>query len=439
VKNKMATGFVNLRRDWTWLLVLFVSVLIYSISFSGFPIIEKKIDVLADADAANFVFLLKNFQIDKQFGDKWNTQYRSIADNSQKHKIHHVLYVAVGHALYKAEAWVFDLTGWGRDRAVYAVNAIFAGLNILLLGLLLRQNNPNFNPLSPFVIFYSIALSTWIYSSIPESWPFSATLVLFFLLLLGNRPAYPKLWGATLGVIMLNNIYLAALFVLIVLELGRTSRDFRSLLRHTLVSGIITLLFWLGGLTILSTFDQSFRPDQFVLYTIWFKQFTNPGLTATDLYTWKSAITNLFINSIVSNQPDPRLPQEALQTTLRTSVFGGVAIASYLLVICVAFVAYLRSIVTGIRCRGLRGLLEDPSTGLVLWCIVMLGVTVVLFYASGFLYSTVVVPVLAVFLCRNLDLRVPWQRSMLYITLAVILANNIDQIIKFRDALNVAF
>jgi hypothetical protein len=65
----------------------------------------------------------------------------------------------------------------------------------------------------------------------------------------------------------------------------------------------------------------------------------------------------------------------------------------------------------------------------------MLGVTVVLFYPSGFLYSTVVLPAMAVALCRALDLRSRWQRGLLYATLALMLANNLEQVLRFRAAL----
>jgi hypothetical protein len=65
----------------------------------------------------------------------------------------------------------------------------------------------------------------------------------------------------------------------------------------------------------------------------------------------------------------------------------------------------------------------------------MLVVTVILFYASGFLYSAVVVPALALFLCQQLDLRIGWQRVLLYATLALIIINNAEQIAVFRQAL----
>ena len=418
-----------------WLIVLCTAVFVYAVSFASFSVIENKHDVLADADTSEYVFLLKNFRIDKQIGNPWKVQHRSTADTAQKHKVHHVVYAAVGHAGYEMLAPVYDFLGWGRNRAVFGVNAIIAGINIILLAMLLRRNNPNSNTVLPFVLFYCIALSTWIYSSVPESWPFSATLVLLFFLLLEKRPLRPMYLGVTIGLIMLNNVYLAALLILLVFAIARDACNFTYFLRDIVIAGGTAAFAWLGGLTVLSCFDVAFRPDEFVRYTLWFKQFVYLGLPRTDPYVWKAAITNLFINSFVSNQPDPKLPMEALQITLSTSVMGTVATIAYVAVVCVAFWGFIRSFSDGLRLKGARSLLDDPSVLPILWCVCMLAVTVMLYYASGFLYSTIVVPILIVLFCRHLDLKIFWQRLLFYTTLIVIMSNNIDQIVKFRDAL----
>jgi hypothetical protein len=421
-----------------WLPVLIVAVLVYATSFASIPVVERQHSVLGDADAANYVLLLKQFRFDQPVGDQWNARNRSIADNAQKHKLHHLFYAAVGHGVYTLAAPLYDLAGWGRDRAVYAVNAVVAGANMLLLVLLLRRNNPYGNPVTPFVIFYGLALSTWVFSSIPESWPFSATLVLCLLLMLRERPVSPLLLGGGLGLIMLNNMFLAALSVLIVLEIARSSAGWGDFLRRTLAAGAVCIAVWLGSLALLSLFDPGFRPDRFIGYTLWFKQFTAPDLPPSDPYVWKSAGSNLFVNSVVSNQPDPRVPQEALQETVRSSRLGLAATAIYLLAATVALAGLVRSLAAEAGRQGAAGILHHPSTGLALWCVVMLGVTVLLFYPSGFLYSTVVVPVLALLLCRHLDLGVPWQRALLYGALAAMLANNLDQVMQFRAALAAA-
>jgi hypothetical protein len=419
-----------------WLLFLFTVVFVYAVSFSDVPVIASKYDVLADADAASFILLLKNFQFDEQLGNPWNTQNRSVADAAQKHKIHHVIYAAFGHAIYKVLGNFYELLGVGRERAVYGVNAIIAGINIYILALLLRRNNPHGNPTFPFILFYCLALSTWIYSSIPESWPFTATLVLCFLLLLHGRPVRPLLLGGVLGLIMLNNVLLAALSSLVIFVVASENLNISVALRKILGTGLVALVVWLGGLTLLSLFDTGFRPDNFVRYTLWFKQFTNPSLPLTDPYVWKSAGTNLFINSIVSNQPDASMPQEALQATLRSSMLGTLAIVTYLALVCVAMFSFIRTTAAAVRNGGILGLTNAPSIMFALWGSVMLAVTVVLYYPSGFLYSTTVVPVISILFCRHINLRIPWQRVLLLATITVALANNVEQIIKFRHVLS---
>ncbi|MEX2284983.1 MAG: hypothetical protein WEE89_21025 [Gemmatimonadota bacterium] len=424
-------------RERAWLLMIPLLVLLYANSFSGFSIIEQKHSVLGDADASNYTMLLRNFALHKKLGNEWNAQNRSIGDNAQKHKIHHITYALTGSAMYRLARPVYRMIGVPPEKAVFAVNALIAVVNLGLLWLLLKRSNPNRNPVFPFLVFYALALSTWVFSSVPESWPFSATLVLLFLLLLRRRPLHPALIGAALGLVMLNNVFLAALFALAFLEFLRAGGGLGTVLRKSLVAGVISIATWAGGLTALSVFDSSFRPDHFVRYTIWFKQFTGASLPRTDPYVWQSAGTNLFVNSIVSNQPDAGVPQEALKTTLAESPLGAAATAVWLIVALVAVIAFAKNLRNGWRSERWPGLLSTNSLDLALWCATMLGVTVLLFYPSGFLYSTVVVPALALFLCQNLNLHVTWQRALFFGTLALMLVNNTAQVMVFREALSV--
>jgi hypothetical protein len=79
--------------------------------------------------------------------------------------------------------------------------------------------------------------------------------------------------------------------------------------------------------------------------------------------------------------------------------------------------------------------LQSRQLDPVLWAFTMLVVTVVLFYMSGFLYSTVVLPALTVFLCQNLDLHKKWQAALFYALLAIMVINNSLQVAEFRDSL----
>jgi hypothetical protein len=423
-----------IRRTLTTLL-LSLLVVLYAASFQDIPIIERKHSVLGDADAANYVLLLREFGLSRKLGDEWVAENRSLGDNAQKHKIHHVLYAITGTAIYRAARPVYDALGLPPERAVYAVNAVLAAVNIILLSMLLRGANPRANPVAPFLIFQAAALSTWVFSSIPESWPFSATLVLIFMLALQRGLRQPIVLGSLLGIVMLNNVFLAALFVLVCLHIVRGDQKTGRAMRDIALAGFAALLVWVAALFVLSAFDGSFRPDRFVQYTIWFKQFTGADLPRTDPYVWKSAGTNLFVNSVVSHQPDPAVPQEALQTTLRTSRTGAVATLLYVGLLLLAGARFLRSLWQSWQQARWQGLLHSRAIDPLVWCATMLVVTVILFYASGFLYSAVVVPALALFLCQQLDLRTGWQRVLLYGTLALIIINNAEQIAVFRQAL----
>jgi hypothetical protein len=422
----------RLRRH-AWLLLLPVAFAAYSASFAGIPVIERTHSVLGDADAANFAVLLRDFRLGHRYGNEYAAQHRGLGDNAQKHKLHHVLYAAIGGAVHRAAAPLYRLAGAPPGRALYAVNALVAVANLLLLAALLRRANPRGNPVFPFLLFYAAALGTWVFSSVPESWPFSATLVLGYLLLL-RRPLPAAAMGALLGVVMLNNVFLAALGVPLALALYAAGGARRAA-RGTAVAAVAAVAAWAGGLAVLSAWDGSFRPDRFVRFTLWFKQFTGADLPRTDPYVWKSAASNLFVNSVVSQQPDPRVPQEALLATLRGGGLGVAATLAWAALACAAAVLLARALLAVLRERGPRAAAADPGAGAALWCVVMLGVTVVLFYPSGFLYSTVVLPAIAVALCRALDLRAGWQRGLLYATLALMLANNLEQVLRFRAAL----
>ena len=418
-----------------WIALLPAAFAVYAASFHSVAVVERRHSVLGDADAANYVELLRGFDLSRRYGDAYNAHGRSVGDNAQKHKVHHVLYALAGGAAHRALAPAFRAAGLPGERAVYAVNALVAVVNLLLLRALLRRSNPAGNPLFPFLLFYAAALSTWVFSSVPESWPFSATLVLAFLLLLRRTPPSPLVLGAALGVAMLNNVFLAALGVLVPVALLRAGDGGGRLVRRTAAAAAVSVVVWAAALTALSAAEPMLRPDRFVRYTLWFRQFTEPTLPRTDPYVWQSAVTNLFVNSVVSNQPDASVPQEALLTTLKGSPLGAAATAAWCALALVAVAGIVRTAREGARGGGARGVIADPAADAALWCAAMLGVTVVVFYMSGFLYSTVVVPALALLLCRHVDLRARWRRALLWGTLGLMVVNNLHQVLRFREAL----
>ncbi|HET7230260.1 MAG TPA: hypothetical protein VFJ16_09670 [Longimicrobium sp.] len=423
----------RLRRH-AWLLLLPFAFVAYAASFAGVPVIERRHSVLGDADAANFAVLLRDFRLGHRYGNEYAAQHRGLGDNAQKHKIHHVLYAAVGGAAYRAAAPVYRIFGLDERMALYAVNALVTLANLLLLAALLRRVNPHGNPAAPFLLFHAAALSTWVFGSVPESWPFSATLVLGYLLLLRRKQVSPPWMGALLGVVMLNNVFLAALGVLLAVALFAETGGWRGA-RRTALAALASVATWAGGLAFLSLWDASFRPDRFIRFTLWFKQFTGADLPRTDPYVWKSAATNLYVNSVAGSQPDPAVPQEALLATLRGGGLGLAATLAWVALAAAAAFLLARQARRMLREGGVRAAAADGGVQAALWCAVMLGVTVVLFYPSGFLYSTVVVPPMAVVLCRALDLRMGWQRWLLYATLALMAVVNLGEVLRFRAAL----
>ena len=402
----------------------------YSRSFASIPIIERRHSVLGDADAANFALLLRDFSLRRTYGNPYQAHNRSLGDNAQKHKIHHLLYAMVGGPLDAALRSV----GFAPDRALYSVNALIGCLNLLLLALLLRRVDQFGSPVLPFLLLYAAALSTWVITSVPESWPFSGTLVLLYLLLLDRRPR-AAVAGAVLGVFMLNNIYLTVLVVLVPVGFWRAGLPLRRALAAGVRAGVVALGVWALCLTALSFFDPSLRPDEFIRFTLWFKRFTQENLPPWALYPWKSAFTNLFISSIVSNQPDPAIPQDALLVTLRQSRLGLAATALYVALAAVALVGAVRRLGGGRVAVRLAAAVRDSGSELWIWCVAMLVWTVVVFYQSGFLYSTVVTPCIVALLYRNLDLRARAPRLLFYTFLAVMLVNNTLQVLAFRAAL----
>jgi hypothetical protein len=406
-------------------------------SFRHYSIIDRKHSVLADADASNFKMLVEEFGFSRRLGDQYNAHNRGIGDNAEKHKIHHVLYAMVAHPIYRVARGLERLAGGSGDRAVYDVNAVITCLNVVLLALLLRVGNLAAPTALPFLALYAFSLSTWLYASVPESWPFSASLVLIFLLALERRQIPLFGLAALLGLFMLNNFALGALYLLLGLRVFADEPKVGAACRRLVGAGILTLAVWLGSLTILGLFDSGLRPDRFFHFTFWFRQYVAAGLPPWSPYVWKSVLSNLFVNSFASHPGDPSVPQEAFKLTLQSG--SGLGIASVAAVLAflgltgARFGAHLR---TAWRNGGWRNALRSGNAVTpAAWALIMVAVTIVLYYGSGFLYSTVVVPAVLLVAGRVLDLRRPADRWIVYGTLIAVVANNVTQVLAFRAAL----
>ncbi|MCI0525908.1 MAG: hypothetical protein L0Y56_00440, partial [Nitrospira sp.] len=110
-------------RQRFWIVLLPIAFLVYSLSFSDIAIIKQRHSVLGDADAANFMILIEDFNLSEKYGNEYNTENRSLGDIAQKHKVHHVLYAIVGSIIYKIFLTVYQLLGVPSDKALYSVNA----------------------------------------------------------------------------------------------------------------------------------------------------------------------------------------------------------------------------------------------------------------------------------------------------------------------------
>lgn len=419
-------------RLWHLLILLPVAAVVYAASFRDLPIIDRQHSVLADADAANFKLLVERFGLSRQLGDPYDAVDRSVEDNAQKHKIHHVLYAIVAHPLYLGLRALERIAGLGGDRAVYSVNAVITVINLVLLFLLLRQLGRPGNPAWPFLLLYAGSLSTWLYAAVPESWPFSGTLVLLFFLLLESTRAGPAALASLVGIAMLNNMTLIGLLAPLWLRESARRPHLGATVAMTLGTGLLTVLVWLVSLTALGLFDPTLRPDRFLHYTLWFKEFVEADLPLWSPYVWKAALTNLFLNSFASNQGDPKVPPETLLYTFQQSWLGTMTVAA---IVVLFLVTAYRALREGTLGKGRVAIAADPSSRLVLYCVVQVAVTVVMYYGAGFLYSPTVVPLIILLVARHLDLaRLP-DRAVLAAAVLLLLVNNTDQVLTFRSAL----
>lgn len=419
-----------------WLLIFPFIFIVYSTSFNDFKILEQKHSVLAEADSANFAILIKDFHISKKYGDEYNTDNRSLFDIAQKHKIHHFLYVIVGNIIYKVFSVIYTVFGIPQSQALYSVNALIGCFNLGLLYILLRYFQNGESTVRCFLWFYAFSLSTWLYGSVPESWSFTITLILLFLVLFYRAGLNPYILSVFIGIAMLNNMFLGSLFIFLLMRFFRSNGKWRSLLGKASLSLLTIFSTWLLSLFVLSFFDDSFRPDNVFKYTIWFKKFIGYNHVPWSLYVWKVIFTNLFVNTILSNQSNPAVPQEALLYTLRESYVGIISTIIYLIL----FATVILRILFHIRKlskekKGFLKIIEKEDNQLLLYCLLWVFLTLILFPPGAFLYSTTIVPLMIILTARFTNQERVYDKVLLYATIAAVIINNSFQVMKFRDAL----
>ena len=422
---------------FSWLLLFPLAFLIYSASFQDVKIIREKHSVLGDADSANFFLLIEDFHLSKKYGDEYKVTGRNLGDNAQKHKIHHVLYAIVASAVYKTLATIYQSLGISPSLVSYSVNALLAVCNIALLYMLLRYFGIDHTVQTLlFLAFYAFSLSTWIYASVPESWTFSATLILLFLVLHYRLAVHPFVLSFFLGIVMLNNIFRGSLIIFLVIYFLHHTESPTNFVMKSCGSAFMMLLTWASALWAFSLYDASLRPDKLIGYSIWFRDFVGYRNPWYDPYVWKSIIAGLFFNSILTNQGDPFVPPEALLYTLRGSIVGSSCLFFYILLLCVVLVRIARMVYAKVTSsETVLEILREKEIQLILYCLIWVVLTLFMNPGAGFLYSTAIVPLLVLVISRFTDAEQPFHRALLCATVAAILLNNSVQIMRFRDIL----
>lgn len=419
-----------------WLLILPVAFAIYAASFQGIPVLEKHHSILGEADSAAFIVLITDFSLTKTYGDPYRLQGRGLNDVAQKHKIHHILYVMVASVLYQALSAVYTLFGLPARQALFSINAVLGCLSIVLLYFLLKRIDPEKKFKAVFLVLYAFSLSSWIFYSVPESWSFSALLALLFLAMLYCRQINHFALAVYVGVAMLNNVFLGTLCFFLIIRLWTIRTSWKSFMAGSAGTIVIAIITWLAGLTLLSVFDPSFRPDHFFAYTTWFKKHIAPPVIIFGTYFWKSALTQLYITSIVSNQSVPNVPQESLLYTIQQSRLGLAATAVYLSLVAVLMWRGAGQVISQLRRKkGFDDLLSDAYFPMALYALAWLFLTVIMDTSGGFLYSTMVTPMIAATLYKFTEWR-RWSHRLLWTAaLGAILINNTQQILSFRNTL----
>lgn len=429
-------------RKYTDILILLllvpVAFFVYSNSFNKFEILNNKIDVLADCDSASYAILMKDFHLSKIYGNEYNTTNRNLGDIAQKHKIHHFLYVSSGSLLYKLFLNLYRLFGVNDENyALYSINAFITCCNILLLNALLNIIKPNNNKKFVFLVLYAFSLSTWIYASILDSWPFTTMLILIFFILLFKYRCNTVFMSILVGMFMLSNVILGSLATILIISSYANYKNFNSFFVKSVLAIFLAISTWAFSMFILSIYDNSMMPINYFKYTLWFNNFISYKRHFYDLYVLKVVISNLFINSILSNQPNPIVPQEALRYTFETSNFGLIATVVYLLFIGKMFINMFDNS-KAIVCDKVRLkiLLGEIHVNLLIYGFALALLPLLWFPPASFLYSLTFVPYLIMACYNYFNYNKLLDTVLLYGATIMVVTNNLFQIVKFREVLS---
>lgn len=423
----------------SWALAIFAAAvfLLFSWSFSGLPALERAVgSVVGETDVGAYVIIYREFTLGGKLGDEYRIEGRGNRDMAEKHRIHHVVAAAAGRAITAVTTPPLRWLGIDPARAAFLVSPLFVVFNIFLLARLLTATNPHGNPVWPFLLFYVASLATWLYGSMPDSWPVTSTFLLLLLVALRKPTMSPYLVATAVGLVMLNNMAISSFAGLIWLRLWQDGFRGVRLAAHVVGVFATAIVVWLVSLLGLSLIDPVFRPDHVMAYSVWFRDLVGATLPLTDPYVWKAIIAGLYLNSIVANPVDPNVHVEALRDTIERGGLGLIALIAAVLLLGLTAFRWVQQV------RRSRGegvawmtLLTRPAEWPLAFAAGMAVVTLALFYPGGFTYAVLVIPCLALVMGRLLDLRRPLDRVIMSAALVLIVANNLTQVLSYREHL----
>lgn len=118
--------------------------------------------------------------------DSMEEVYKGISTTLAGHK--HLFFVALGGPLYKVGTTIYSsVTGVvGENLRLAFPTAIVGAINVSLVFNVFQRNYAEIRSALLFAILFGVAAATWIYSSFPETYVFTAfTTSIFFLVLIG--------------------------------------------------------------------------------------------------------------------------------------------------------------------------------------------------------------------------------------------------------------
>jgi hypothetical protein len=417
------------------LLLMCVVATVYTASYAGRPAAIEVIDAVADTDAQPLARLIRGFALDSTYGDATRSGGRRIEDIVQAHKVKHLLFAVVGHAVYRGlgPLEAFGLTEAARLRAI---NALLSAVNVALFALLLRALGVPFRVGAPLTVLFAFAASPWIIGAVPESWTLSGTVVLSTLVL-SFRRAHPLLIGVCIGIGMLNNFMLAGLVLPCGIEALRQDGPWRKALLRGVGLGAAAAASWVVALLLASRADPNLRPDRALETLLWFRDRNAMLLArrgeerAITPYVIRVSAQNALVGSVVANQSDIDMPGDLVSATLRESWLGRAGTALWVVLGLGALAGLLR--------RGGPGPDRDDrwrAVALISFVALEALATLVIFWPSEFLYSVPLVPVLLAFAAVGLA---RWRHRaapvVLWCAIAVIVATNAAQVSRIRREL----